>query len=173
MIMNVAEGARESRGFSDLKADRPLVAAAMFHDFNHSGGRFSDDVNIYVAVQGLIEQNKGVLSSTELEETVDILKITKYPFSSDPKTLAQKIIRDADLMQVYEPSLRQVVKQYRGLKREIEVARGRTYTNAEYADGQLAWWNANVVWHTTWAQQKAEQLDWENLKHRLHEKLSK
>lgn len=88
----------------DSRQTDKLLVAALFHDFNHTMGESSDDVNIKFAVNGFRDFFMDVLKSTDGEfmgDVVDIIRATEYPYviSEDILTIEQKIIRDADLMQ--------------------------------------------------------------------------
>lgn len=96
-------GAKEESVF-DEKEVRELLIAAIFHDVNHSGGKKTDDINIKnskIIIKDFIE-------SEDIDVDVDsinkIIDATQYPYEIDGKDLdiRQGIIRDADLMQVFE-----------------------------------------------------------------------
>ncbi len=83
--------------------DTPLYLAALFHDFNHSGGKLSDEKNVQMAIDGVTDYyNYGGSPITEkaLMEIIEIIEATQYPYIIDKKDLTKKqsIIRDADLM---------------------------------------------------------------------------
>jgi hypothetical protein len=80
-----------------------LKLAALFHDFNHSGGELSDEDNVQMAIDGITDYyNYGTENLTEkaLLEIIEIIEATQYPYIIDKKDLTknQSIIRDADLM---------------------------------------------------------------------------
>lgn len=83
-------------GGEDLKA---LVLAALFHDFNHSGGIVSDHVNVANAVQGLLNATEVTRSDPFLSKVIRTLSVTQFPFVRKPETLAEQVIRDADILQ--------------------------------------------------------------------------
>lgn len=73
--------------------------AALFHDFNHSGGKLKDDENIKLAVIGL----KKFLSehpefNVNEDNVINILESTEFPHKDLELNILQKIIRDADTM---------------------------------------------------------------------------
>lgn len=82
-----------------------LLLAALFHDFNHSMGKNTDDMNIIAAKTGiekfLYENNMTYL---KLNAIHDIINATQYPYIIKPNELNihQAIIRDADLCQILE-----------------------------------------------------------------------
>lgn len=153
---------------------RYLVAAALFHDFNHSGGIFQDEQNIDIAIFGLVKacRQQNIMSDSDLEQAIFTLRVTKYPYDRVPVTMSEMIIRDADLMQAYDSNLVKLKEQYVGLKTEIERMQGITFTNEEFAAGQQAWFRENVKWQTTWAANKASIRDWERTKQQLVETMS-
>lgn len=81
-----------------------LLMAALFHDYNHSMGEQKDDVNVGLAkreLQKFIEEENIELSIPFMWEVLDA---TQYPYVIPSKELNiyQRILRDADLMQIYE-----------------------------------------------------------------------
>ena len=113
---------------------RGALAGAMFHDFNHSGGKETDAMNIKHALDGLYNAQSYAcsmmigLSIDELNIAVDTIKITEFPFKNPPTKIYERVIRDADLMQAYESSLSVLTNQFQGLQREIQLSTGVQYT---------------------------------------------
>ena len=93
-----------SEGIKDEKELRELLIAAIFHDVNHTIGKEKDDVNV--------QNSKDAIDKFVKQEEVDadtdymnkLLDATQYPYVIEGKDLdlKQGIIRDADLMQVFE-----------------------------------------------------------------------
>ena len=84
---------------------KELLLTAIFHDFNHSAGKKKDDENIKVAkaeIRKFIELEK--IEGIDLEEVDSLLDATQFPYVLEKKDLniKQAIIRDADLMQIFE-----------------------------------------------------------------------
>ena len=81
-----------------------LLVAALFHDFNHSGGKYADNVNIensLLGVQAWIkDRNDGDL---EYEQIKSLIEITEFPYKVESNTLnlTQQILRDADMGSVF------------------------------------------------------------------------
>jgi len=158
-----------------IEARRALLVAALFHDYDHSGGRKTDDINVAIAANNLVDAHKQLveiyrtqpvsdvgdhfahLTPKELIDAIETLLITKYPYDGPPVTMLQKIIRDADLMQVYEEDADRLRQQFLGLKAEMELTRG-PFTPEQWGDGCRDF-NDATVWHTQWAQDKAVALD--------------
>jgi hypothetical protein len=89
-----------------LKDDKTeaLLLAALLHDYNHSMGEKKDDYNITKAKKGI----KKFINDEDLKLDIDfidsIIDATQYPYVIDEKDLDiyQKIIRDADMCQIFE-----------------------------------------------------------------------
>lgn len=167
MVNNCYEGAYHH----GLQHPRALIVAALFHDFDHSAGYQNDDVNISRALVGLsnaqryASSNGTGLTTTELEDAINAIKVTRFPFTVEPINTEQKIIRDADLMQIYEMNDVVLYKQFSGLKAEIEVREGRSLTDDEFGVGNGAFLD-QTSWFTSWAIEKALIRDWEACKKR-------
>lgn len=103
----------------EKKKTRLLLIAALFHDFNHSAGKFTDDVNVKNSISSFWKYS--VESEIDSEKIVEIIKATQYPYviSENELFLEQKIIRDCDLMQWYENNYLQQV--FYGLSQEMNL----------------------------------------------------
>jgi len=175
MLLNCYEGAWHL----NVEADelRGLCAAALLHDFGHSGGIKTDVENIAEALQGLKQAQTFAkfrlvpLSTVSLEIAANAIKATVYPFVYTPRTTTECLIRDADLMQAYEESSFKLIKQYVGLKREIELQRQVTFTSEEFAAGMKKFLDTEVEWYTEWARSKATERNWELAKSNLYNML--
>jgi hypothetical protein len=112
---------------------RNILLAALFHDFNHSGGKLKDIENITLAKAGLndylIESND---TETKLEFVNYLIDITEFPYTIETSklTIHQKILRDADIIQSFflNNYMQDVVL---GLAKEMNK------TPEETVDGQL------------------------------------
>lgn len=94
----------EDEKISNKKEVAQLLLSAIFHDVNHTAGKEKDDVNIKNSkkiMKKFIESEK---IDVNLDAMNDILDATQYPYEIDGSDLniCQSIIRDADLMQVFE-----------------------------------------------------------------------
>jgi hypothetical protein len=86
------------------KDEKEMLLAALFHDVNHSGGKQTDDINVINAkktVHNFFHKHK---IDVDAHEVCRIIDATQYPYVIEPEDmdLKQQIIRDADLMQVFE-----------------------------------------------------------------------
>jgi len=108
-------------GVENKKEVRELLIAAIFHDANHSGGKKTDDLNIKNSKKIIKEFVESEEIDVNLESVNKIIDATEYPYIIDNKHLniSQKIIRDADLMQIYEYNwIQQIIG---GLSKELNM----------------------------------------------------
>lgn len=136
----------------NLKFDelRMLCIAAMFHDFNHSQGKLKDNENVAIA----IESFKKLSSETEdtSNNIIDIISATEYPYVIEEAdlNLFQKIIRDADMLQCFEPNyIQQCV--FGLMTTELKVPLEKAI------NGQLAFFKS-LNFHTEYGKQKHEKM---------------
>lgn len=98
--------------FHEMLKFKPLVIAALFHDYKHSGGKENDEWNVTTAQNGIKEfmilNNE---DSNTIECVLSIIKATQYPYVTDieKKLYFESIIRDADLMMIYQPNFFQTI----------------------------------------------------------------
>lgn len=92
---------RESDEVDDLKV---LMIACLFHDFQHTGRR-PDSVNIELAVKGMREcaAVHEAVHSFDIQFIERLIRVTEFPFVNEPKDSLERIIRDADMMESFEP----------------------------------------------------------------------
>jgi hypothetical protein len=75
-----------------------LGLAALFHDYNHSGGRLKDSENIELALVALKEFLVTIDKSDLYDDIKNIIIATEFPHLDMELDILQKIIRDADTM---------------------------------------------------------------------------
>jgi hypothetical protein len=83
---------------------KELLVASLFHDFNHSGGKLTDDKNIKNAIAGFSTWHtlSEFSDSVDYFVVVNILKATQYPYIDiDKMQVEYLIIRDADLTPLF------------------------------------------------------------------------
>ncbi len=79
---------------------RNLLIAAMMHDYNHTGIKNDDQVNLDRAIRGL----DAIALKQDREHLLDIrqaIMATKYPYGPESYTPNQLILRDADQSQTF------------------------------------------------------------------------
>jgi hypothetical protein len=93
-----------SKSDANLIKCRNMLIAALFHDFNHSGGKHSDDVNINRAIDGLEEFSK-YTGSDICVEIYSYIEATQFPYVNvlNIDKIYIDIMRDADLTQLTVP----------------------------------------------------------------------
>jgi len=113
----------KTEGILDGKNGVLSLVAAMFHDFNHSEGKNKDDKNVADAKKGVREfAEKNHITNLDLEFIDKMLDATQYPYVIENKDLNkyQAIIRDADIMQLFEYNwLQQTIL---GLSKELNLS---------------------------------------------------
>lgn len=75
-----------------------LGLAALFHDFNHSGGKLKDSENIELALASLKDFLSSIDKSDLYNDIKNIIVATEFPHLDIDLDSLQKIIRDADTM---------------------------------------------------------------------------
>ena len=108
---------------------RELVVAALFHDFDHSGGFFTDDSqNIERAIAGLNRwfsaSVEPTIRSEQLDSIAKLILETRYPFHTKSSNVESVCLRDADMMQNCNDTL---LANFVGIKQEL-------YKYVSYAD---------------------------------------
>lgn len=81
-----------------------LLISALFHDFNHSGGKMKDSININNAKLGVESWSKEHSDSNiDLEQIYALIEITEFPYnvSSNSLNLQQQILRDSDMGSIF------------------------------------------------------------------------
>lgn len=106
--------------FENVKDDeiKLILIAALFHDFDHSGGKLTDDKNVKIAIENFLTYSKESKKNNDI--IVDLISITEFPYDDTKDsnlTLNQKIIRDADISQLTKDNVFQQV--IIGLEQEL------------------------------------------------------
>lgn len=146
MVENCEEIA-SSLGLTDFEK-RALSIAAIFHDFNHSGGKLKDKENVNNAINAFLSMS---LEDQDINDLVaEIIKATEYPYviADEDLNLYQQIIRDADLMQTFEKNYLQ--QNWLGLTTEMNL------DMLTCLKGSELFWN-NVKFHTEYAKAKSNE----------------
>lgn len=104
-LLTVTKGVYDGMQFEGLGKDKKIkemFVAAMFHDFNHSAGKKTDDKNIADAKKGIKEFADAESIELDLDFIGKVLDATQFPYVIEKKDLDkyQSIIRDADIIQV-------------------------------------------------------------------------
>lgn len=100
-----------------------LLSAALFHDHNHSGGLVTDDINVKRASEFIVSSSAYPLFEcfgryASLRANIEVTEFVNGKFTHEPKTFAQRCIRDADLMSIYTDEGRHLLL---GLFQELKI----------------------------------------------------
>lgn len=103
-LLTVTKGVYDGMQFEGLGKDKrikEMLLTAIFHDFNHSAGKKTDDKNIAEAKKSLRKFLKEEKIEADIVFMEKILDATQYPYVLEVKDLDiyQKIVRDADIIQ--------------------------------------------------------------------------
>lgn len=164
LVIQADEAARFYAARGVAVEAKALLAAAFFHDFDHSAGELDDDYNIAQACGAVARHLPAAAGASEAEVAAvcALIRPTRYPFSPvDPEALEARILRDADLMQVFETDAEALFRQYDGLRVEVGRRQGHDISRADFAEGMLEWWAANTKWLTAWGTSRAVALDFD------------
>lgn len=143
----------------DEKSTIELCLAALFHDFNHSGGQLIDHQNIInalLALDGFFITHQTYNAIVDKNKISEIIKATQYPYviSDDLLSTEQKIIRDADMLQTFEEDW--VTMIMFGLRKEMKK------NMTEMIKIQIGFLE-NMKFYTKWAEEKYKSLKSRNL----------
>lgn len=104
----------------NIQYKNELLIAALFHDYNHSGGKLTDSENVSNAIMGCNEFLDSIDNNLDKDIIADIIKATEFPSPIDKEdlTLEQKVIQDADMCYLFKDIA--IVKLYCGLREEFD-----------------------------------------------------
>lgn len=142
-----------------------LLWAALFHDYNHSGGLLPDSENIKNARIGLTVKYKHYTQGYAfqfqtgyvLAKAHEIIDCTLFDngFPNTPRSLDQQVIRDADLMSVFLP-LEESLVMCNGLYQELLVKQP-LLTKQDYWSKNVEFLS-NVTWFTSYGKLLSKSL---------------
>lgn len=89
---------------NNVKQIRPLFLAGLYHDWDHSGNKYADSINVARAIVGMTKamEELETLDNSTISEIASLIAITEFPIRRFPITQSEKIIIDADKMQWVE-----------------------------------------------------------------------
>lgn len=105
-----------------------LLIACLWHDYDHSAGHLPDAENIKVALVSLdhwrampeyLEVAEEIFRDIEPWRVGELVRVTEFPFVHEPRYMAEKIIRDADLLYSFSDATGPILK---GLYTEFSEA---------------------------------------------------
>jgi hypothetical protein len=131
---------------------RELVVAALFHDFDHSGGFFTDDSqNIERTIAGFSRWCAENFIGGDFYTTAsDLIRWPQYPFREKSPSLEIACLRDADMMQNCNDTL---LANFVGIKQELY----KYDSYADYTEKSLAFLRG-IRYETEYGQQCGTRL---------------
>lgn len=124
-----------------------LLLAGLYHDINHSQGKYGDSVNVSRAVNDMISvmsQLQKDLADDTLTEIAELILSTKYPHN-EPRNLNEKIMQDSDLLQWIEPD---VDRWHEGLGKEMGQTINFENTKLFISKNRINTYQARVELHS-------------------------
>ena len=101
-----------------------ILLSALFHDFNYNLDVKGDKNKIDLAKNGFLEfydkYKKDFQEDIKITEVFNILDATEYPYAFDILTYPQMVIRDADMMQLFETNF--IHQNIFGLAQEFGIS---------------------------------------------------
>lgn len=132
-----------------------LIVACLFHDFGHTGKR-PDSNNIEIAVNGMrgCQAVQDRFSQPEIRGIEQLIRVTEFPFVHEPNTPFECIIRDADLMEGFEPFHIQAIlydlrKELVGVQGEIGIKEAVRLQEKFVASVEMYTEAGNTIWERT------------------------
>lgn len=155
MVLNCYEAAT----FYNLPMSsvRAVCVAALWHDYAHNGGKNEDSLNVLSAIRHYLKFHLSLSSAqtrdhdSDLNHVPDIIRVTEYPYVNETFSIEQRIIRDADLMQITFPTSHEMTIIRLG--KEMSVKFSREVTNIEMMEGQIKFLK-EIKMMTEWGKQR-------------------
>lgn len=118
----------------DKREAAELFVAGLFHDYNHSGGTESDDINIQRAVDAFIEFTPQLPPHLSEPAIIALIRSTEWPWKDEHYHRHQDVLRDADILASAEAC--GVYMPITGLPKELEHKIGKLLSPKEMFEGQ-------------------------------------
>lgn len=114
-----------------------LTVITMLHDYDHSGGLNPDSVNIQralIGLRGFIAFSKLDFDEEFIRSVTECIQVTEFPFTKQPVTLLEQVMRDADILYATLSGDPEVIME--GLREEVSVARASEMSYVEMLESQ-------------------------------------
>ena len=141
---------------NEVRSSVAFALSCLMHDYDHTTGKESDEVNIKNALKGVDDLLSNKYHWAILLEIKNLIKITQYPFleENEPKTLLEAALRDADLMYAMTEDQTKRLEILRKLS--IEIHGHANFTDAELISQQRKFWSTAKMYTA----QGREVLQW-------------
>lgn len=105
--MKIIDDINEKQTVISWEQARVLGIAYLFHDCGHDGGKFNlcDEDNVKIAIKKAQEYLNEYDDSKSFDAVKILIEATEFPYKLEPFNILEEIIRDADLMMIFEPNL--------------------------------------------------------------------
>lgn len=105
--MKIIDDINEKQTVISWEQARVLGIACLFHDCGHDGGKFNlcDEDNVKIAIKKAQEYLNEYDDSKSFDAVKILIEATEFPYKLEPFNILEEIIRDADLMMIFEPNL--------------------------------------------------------------------
>lgn len=105
--MKIIDDINEKQTVISWEQARVLGIACLFHDCGHDGGKFNlcDEDNVKIAIKKTQEYLNEYDDSKSFDAVKILIEATEFPYKLEPFNILEEIIRDADLMMIFEPNL--------------------------------------------------------------------
>ena len=105
--MKIIDDINEKQTVISWEQARVLGIACLFHDCGHDGGKFNlcDEDNVKTAIKKAQEYLNEYDDSKSFDAVKILIEATEFPYKLEPFNILEEIIRDADLMMIFEPNL--------------------------------------------------------------------
>lgn len=153
-------------GLSLEWSEAVLMAAALLHDLEHSGGQYPDSENIMVAreaVRSLTHYPQFDFSMEVIHAIDHAIRCTEFPFTVPPSNAVEKVLRDADILYAAWTDNPDIILT--ALREEVEVSQRRCISLEEMLAGQRSFMESAVLYTT------AGQVLWDRLAPKYFEKM--
>lgn len=137
-----------------ITCEMDLLLACLWHDFDHSGGRFKDNVNIdracnafsfywnehghvhphVVAAANNSQHGTEFIVKAQIGRVVRLIRTTEYPFKAEPFGDVAESIRDADLLYTFTDDTGPIVY---GLFQELQPIFPEGFSFEQFLEGQV------------------------------------
>lgn len=154
-VMKAIYDCMQSEGLGKDSKLKEMLILGLFHDFNHSAGKKTDDKNIEDAKKTLKIYFEQEDKSLDLDFMNEVLDATQYPYVIEKEKLNkyQSIIRDADIVQVLQYNW--IHQSVFGLSQEI----GMSFVDFIKAQKKFI---ENVEFNTDWGK-KLKKENWKRV----------
>lgn len=152
--MKIIDDINEKQTVISWEQARVLGIACLFHDCGHDGGKFNlcDEDNVKIAIKKAQEYLNEYDDSKSFDAVKILIEATEFPYKLEPFNILEEIIRDADLMMIFEPNL--IYQMVCGIWKEY-IQKGNFCELDEVIEWCIGFYS-DVNYHTNYAKRMKE-----------------